>query len=49
MLSKRYKSNEANRRTYLHVPSGTSWSTSSETHQVDEIQKETYNNMYTPF
>ena len=29
------------RRTWLHVPSGTHWSTSSETHQVVEIWKET--------
>ena len=26
-----------NRRTWLHVPSGTHWSTSSDTHQVVEI------------
>ena len=37
MLSKRYKSTEVDRRTWLHVPSGTPWSTSSETHQVVEI------------
>ena len=29
MLSKRYESTEVNRRTWLHVPSGTHWSTSS--------------------
>ena len=40
MLSKRYESTEVDRRTWLHVPSGTHWSTSSETHQVVEIQKE---------
>ena len=40
MLSKRYKSNEVDFRTWLHVPSGTPWSTSSDTHQVVEIQKE---------
>ena len=34
MLSKRYKSTEVNRRTWLHVPSGNHWSTSSYTHQV---------------
>ena len=41
MLSKRYDSTEVDRRTWLHVPSGTHWSTSSETHQVVEIQSET--------
>ena len=34
---KRYKSTEVDRRTWLHVPSGTHWSTSSDTHQVVEI------------
>ena len=37
MLSKRYESTEVDRRTWLHVPSGTPWSTSSDTHQVVEI------------
>ena len=37
MLSKRYESTEVDRRTWLHVPSGTDWSTSSDTHQVVEI------------
>ena len=39
MLSKRYESIEVDRRTrlLLHVPSGTLWSTSSDTHQVVEI------------
>ena len=36
MLSKRYESTEVDRRTWLHVPSGTPWSTSSDTHQVVE-------------
>ena len=27
MLSKRYESTEVDRRTWLHVPSGTHWST----------------------
>ena len=36
MLSKRYESTEVDRRTLLHVPSGTHWSTSSDTHQVVE-------------
>ena len=48
-LSKRYESSEVDRRTWLHVPSGTLWSTSSDTHQVVEIQKETSTKMYTPF
>ena len=39
MLSKRYELTEIDRRTWLHVPSGTHWSTSSDTHQVVEIQK----------
>ena len=41
MLSKHYKSTEVDCRTWLHVPSGTPWSTSSDTHQLVEIQKET--------
>ena len=45
MLSKRYESTEVNRRTWLHVPSGTHWSTSSDTHQVVEIQIETSTKM----
>ena len=36
MLSKRYKSTEVDRRTWLHVPSGTPWCTSSDTQQVVE-------------
>ena len=34
---KRYESTEVDRKTWLHVPSGTHWSTSSDTHQVVEI------------
>ena len=49
MLSKRHESTEVDRRTWLHVPSGTLWSISSEPHQVVEIQKETSAKMYTPF
>ena len=49
MLFKRYESTEVDRRTWLHVPSGTHWSTSSDTHQVVEIQIETSTKMYTPF
>ena len=30
-------SDSVDRRTWLHVPSGTHWSTSSDTHQVVEI------------
>ena len=46
MFFKRYESTEVDRRTWLHVhvPSGTHWSTSSDTYQV-----ETYYTMYTPF
>ena len=46
---KRYESTEVDRRTWLHVPSGTLWSTSSDTHQVVEILKETSTKMSTPF
>ena len=46
---KRYESTDVDRRTWLHVPSGTHWSTSSDTHQVVEILKETSTKMYTPF
>ena len=49
MLSKRYESTDVDRRTWLHVSSGTRWSTSSDTHQVVEIQIETFTNMFTPF
>ena len=45
MLSKRYESTEVDRRTWLHMPSGTLWSTSSDTHQVVEIYKETSTQM----
>ena len=48
MLSKRYESIEVD-RTWLHVPSGTHWFTSSDTHQVVDIQMETSTKMYTPF
>ena len=37
MLSKRYESTEVERRTWLHVPSGKLWSTSSDTHLVVEV------------
>ena len=41
MLIKRYESTEVDRRAWLHVPTGTRWCTSIDTHQVVEIQKET--------
>ena len=34
MLSKRHESTEVDRKTWLHVPFGTLWSTSSDTRQV---------------
>ena len=37
MLSKRYKSTEVDCRTWLHVPLGTPWPTSSDTHQLVKI------------
>ena len=46
---KRYESTEIDRRTWLYVPSRTLWSTSSDTHQVVEIYRETSTKMYTPF
>ena len=49
MLSKRYELTEVDRRTWLHVPSGNHWSTSSDTYQVVEIQIETSTKIYTPF
>ena len=49
MLSKRYESTKVDRRTWLHVPSGTHWSISSDTLQVVEIQIATSTKMYTPF
>ena len=36
---KRYESTEVDRRTWLHVPSGTPLSTISDTHQVVEYEK----------
>ena len=33
MLSKRSESTEVDRRTWLHMPLGTPWSTSSDTHK----------------
>ena len=49
MLSKHYKSTEVDCRTWLQLLSGTLWSTSSDTHQVVEMQIETSSKMYTPF
>ena len=37
MLSKRYKSTELTAETWQHVPSGTLWSTSSDTHKEVDI------------
>ena len=37
MLSKRYESTEVDRRTWLHVPSGTHWATSSDTHSCWDV------------
>ena len=48
MISKRCKSTEVDCRTWLHMPLGTPWSTSIDTHQVVEIQKEASTQMYTP-
>ena len=48
ILSKRDESTEIDSRTWLHVPSGTPWSTSSDTNQVVKIKKETSTKMYTP-
>ena len=48
MFSKRHESTEVDRNTWLHVPLGTPWSTSSHTHQVVDIQKETSSKIYTP-
>ena len=41
VLSKRYKSTEVDLtlNTWLHVPSGNLWSTSSDTHQIVEIKR----------
>ena len=49
MLSKRYELTKVDRRTWLHVASGTPWSTSRDTHQVVENKKETSTKIYTPF
>ena len=49
MLSKLHESTDVDRRTWSHVPSGTHWSTSSDTHPAAEIQKETSTKMHTPF
>ena len=49
MLSKHYESTEVDYITWLNVPSETLWSTSSDTHQVVEIQKETSTEIHTSF
>ena len=48
MLSKHYESTKVDRRTWLHVPSGTIWSTGSYTDQCFKTQKGTFTKMYTP-
>ena len=45
MLSKHYKSTEVDCKTWLHVPLGTPWSTSSDTHQVDQPSQSTVVNL----
>ena len=47
MLSKRYESTKVDRRTWLYVPSGTHWYSSSDTHHVVEFEIETSSKMYT--
>ena len=44
---KRNESTEVDRRTWLYVPLGTFWSTSSETHQVVEIWRHFFYDVYT--
>ena len=48
-MPSKYEPTEVDRRTWLHVPSGTLWSNSSDTNQVVEIQKETSTKVLTPF
>ena len=49
MDSKYYVSTEVDYSTWIHVPSGIRWSTSSDTHQVVEIQNTTFTKMHTQF
>ena len=49
MFLKRYESTKMDCITWLHVPSGTHWSISSDTHQEVEIWKDTSTKMYKPF
>ena len=46
MLSIRYESTKVERRTWIHVSSGTHWSARNDTHQVIKIQIETSTKMY---
>ena len=46
MFSKHYESTEVDRRTWLHVPLGPHWSTSSDIHQVVEIPRYFYLDVY---
>ena len=48
MLYRRHESTKIHHRTWLHVPSGTHWSTSIDSYQVVEIQIETCTKMNTP-
>ena len=45
MLSKLCESTEVDRSTWLYVPLGIHWLTSSDTHQVVEMLKETSTRM----
>ena len=47
--SKGYDSTEVDYITWLHVPSETRWSNSSDTHQIVEIRKEIFTKMYILF
>ena len=49
MFTKRCLSTEVDRRTGLHVSSGTHWSTGSDTRQVVKYKKETSTDTLRPF
>ena len=44
---KRYDSTEVERRTWLHVPSGTPWSTSSDSPSSWNMNRDFYLDVYT--
>ena len=48
MLSKRFESNEVDRRTWLHVPPRTRLPANNDTNQVAEISKVTFSKKHTP-